>query len=339
MRINEIFIDGFGQFAAKSFGPLEQPVTVFYGPNEAGKSTLLEFIRAVLFEFRRAPGDYPPLAGGRHGGRVTLVNKDGLRTDVSRFKGGPSAGVTLSSETGAPLNETVLAQMLGNNSRDLFEQVFAFTLDELHSSDLLKDANVNNQIYSAGMGVTSLPSVINSIGVERKNLFLNRGSSQKIYDAHKQLQDIDNKLREVEESAGRYGDLVTRQQQVETELAGLAARREQIQSRLARQKILQSAWDPWNDLESTQQLLASLPAIEDFPVDGITRLEKLDERVSNARREFTSAQEQVAEAKRAAETQVEHETILQHEPDIRHLQEGRKISSVCSETCRSGWLN
>ncbi len=324
MRINEIFIDGFGQFAAKSFGPLEQPVTVFYGPNEAGKSTLLEFIRAVLFEFRRAPGDYPPLAGGRHGGRVTLIAKDGLRTDVSRFKGSPSAGVTLTSETGAPLNETVLAQMLGNNSRDLFEQVFAFTLDELHSSELLRDANVNNQIYSAGMGVTSLPSVINSIGAERKNLFLNRGSSQKIYDAHKQLQDIDNKLREVEESAGRYGDLVTRQQQVKTELAGLAARREQIQSRLARQKILQSAWDPWNDLESTQQLLASLPAIEDFPVDGITRLEKLDERVSNARREFTSAQEQVAEAKRAAKTQVEHETILQHEPDIRHLQEGRK---------------
>ncbi len=324
MRINEIFIDGFGQFAAKSFGPLEQPVTVFYGPNEAGKSTLLEFIRTVLFGFRRAPGDYPPLAGGRHGGRVTLVTKDGLRTDVSRFKGGPSKGVALTSETGAPLNETMLAQMLGNNSRALFEQVFAFTLTELHSSDLLQDANVNNQIYSAGMGVTSLPGVMKSIGDEREKLFLNRGSSQKIYDAHKQLQDIDNKLREIEESAGRYGDLITRQQEVETELAGLAARREQIQSRLARQKNLQSAWDPWNDLVSSQQEIATLPVIDSFPVDGITRLEKLDERLSNARREYASAQEQVAEAKRAAETPVEHETILQHEPDIRHLQEGRK---------------
>ncbi len=324
MRINEIFIDGFGQFAAKNFGPLEQPVTVFYGPNEAGKSTLLEFIRTVLFGFRRAPGDYPPLAGGRHGGRVTLVTKDGLRTDVSRFKGGPSAGVALTSETGAPLNEAMLAQMLGNNSRALFEQVFAFTLTELHSSDLLKDANVNNQIYSAGMGVTSLPGVMKSIGDEREKLFLNRGSSQKIYDAHKQLQDIDNKLREIEESAGRYGDLITRQQEVETELAGLAARREQIQSRLARQKNLQNAWDPWNDLVSSQQEIATLPVIDSFPVDGITRLEKLDERLSNARREYASAQEQVAEAKRAAETPVEHETILQHEPDIRRLQEGRK---------------
>ena len=76
MRIREIYVDGFGQFAARDFGPLEQPVTVFYGPNEAGKSTLLEFIRAVLFGFRRAPHDYPPLAGGRHGGRLALVDRD-----------------------------------------------------------------------------------------------------------------------------------------------------------------------------------------------------------------------------------------------------------------------
>ncbi len=324
MRISEMFIDGFGQFAAKNIGPLEQPVTVFYGPNEAGKSTLLEFIRTVLFGFRRAPGDYPPLAGGRHGGRVTLITKDDLRTDVSRFKGGPSAGVALTSETGAPLNEAMLTQMLGNNSRALFEQVFAFTLDELHSSDLLKDANVNNQIYSAGMGVTSLPGVMKSIGDEREKLFLNRGSSQKIYNAHKQLQDIDSKLREIEENAGRYGDLITRQQQVETELEGVAACRREIRSRLDHQKNLQNAWDPWNDLVSSQQEIATLPVIDSFPVDGITRLEKLDERARNARREFTSAREQFAEAKRAAETQVEHETILRHEPDIRHLQEGRK---------------
>ena len=110
--------------------------------------------------FLARPTTYPPQQGGRHGGRLTLISKDGLRTDVSRSKGGPSAGVALTSETGAPLDETMLAQMLGNNSRGLFEQVFAFTLTELHSTDLLEDANVNSQIYSAGMGVTSLPSVI-----------------------------------------------------------------------------------------------------------------------------------------------------------------------------------
>ena len=155
----------------------------------------------------------------------------------------------------------MLAQMLGNNSRDLFEQVFAFTLDRApQQRPCLKDANVNNQIYSAGMGVTSLPSVIRSIGAEREKLFLNRGSSQKIYAAHKQLQDIDSKLKVIEENAGEYGNLITRQQQVKTELEGLVACRREIQSRLSHQTTLQSAWDPWNDLASTRHEIASLPA-------------------------------------------------------------------------------
>ena len=323
MRIREIYIDGFGQFAGKRFGPLDRPVTVFFGPNEAGKSTLLEFIRTVLFGFRSRPGDYPPLAGGRHGGRVTLIDQDGHLSVVSRFKGGRSGEISLKSETGAPQDDMMLAQMLGSNSRDVFEQVFAFTLDELHSSDLLKDANVNNQIYSAGMGVTSLPNVMKSIGDKRGNLFRKKGRKQKINNVHKELQVIDGKLRDIEENAGKYGDLITRQQQVETEIEGLAACRREIRSRLDHQKRLQSAWDPWNDMVSTQQEIASLPIIDNFPVDGISRLETLEERVGNARRECAFVEARVAEAERAAETQVEHEAILQHSSDIRRLQEGR----------------
>ena len=323
MRIREIYIDGFGQFADKKFGPLDRPVTVFFGPNEAGKSTLLEFIRTVLFGFRSKPRDYPPLAGGRHGGRVTLIDQDGRLSVISRFKGGRSGEVSLKSETGAPQDDMMLAQMLGNNSRDVFEQVFAFTLDELHSSDLLKDANVNNQIYSAGMGVTSLPNVMKSIGAERDKLFLKRGRSQKIYNVHKEFQEIDEKLRDIEENAGKYGDLITRQQQVETEIEVLAACRRDIRSRLDHLKRLQSAWDPWNDMVSTQQEIASLPNVDNFPVDGISRLETLEERVRNARRECAFVEAQVAEAERAAEIQVEPEAILQHSSDIRRLQEGR----------------
>ena len=323
MKIREIYIDGFGQFAGRKFGPLDRPVTVFFGPNEAGKSTLLEFIRTVLFGFRPRKSNYPPLAGGRHGGRVTLINKDGHLSVVSRFKGGRSGEVTLESETGAPQEETMLAQILGNNSRDVFEQVFAFTLDELHSSDLLNDANVNNQIYSAGMGVTSLPNVMKSIESERRSIFLKQGRSQKISIVHNELQDVDEKFRKIEGNAARYGVLITRLQRVENELEGLASCRRRIQSRHDNQIRLQSAWDPWNDLVSTQQELASLPVIDNFPVDGISRLETLEERVRIARREYASAEARMAEAEREAEIRVDHEGILRHSSDIRHLQKAR----------------
>ena len=44
MRISEIFIDGFGHYRDKRIGPFASPVVVLYGTNEAGKSTLLEFV-------------------------------------------------------------------------------------------------------------------------------------------------------------------------------------------------------------------------------------------------------------------------------------------------------
>ena len=75
MRIRELHIDGFGRFSGVEYGPLEGSVTVFYGPNEAGKSTLLEFVRRVLFGFPRRSGRvnaYPAMAGGRYGGRIAI---------------------------------------------------------------------------------------------------------------------------------------------------------------------------------------------------------------------------------------------------------------------------
>ena len=54
MRLEELYLDGFGRFHEQTIGPLSQHITVIYGPNEAGKSTLLAFIRALLFGFPAA---------------------------------------------------------------------------------------------------------------------------------------------------------------------------------------------------------------------------------------------------------------------------------------------
>ena len=142
MRIREIHVDGFGRFTGVDYGPLERPVTVFYGPNEAGKSTLLEFVRRVLFGFPRRSGrvnPYPAMAGGRYGGRIAFEDSEGRLYDVRRTTGRSYGGeVSVTSASGDTLPETELTRLLGNHSRDVFEQVFAFTLNELYSDDLVE---------------------------------------------------------------------------------------------------------------------------------------------------------------------------------------------------------
>ena len=130
MRIRELYIDGFGQFAGRQFGPLERPVTVFFGPNEAGKSTLLEFIRRMMYGYpdgRSRANQYPPLMGGNHGGRIAVEEGDGRRYDIRRTAGSRGGTLTISAVSGEPVDEATLSRLLGHNSRIVFEQVFAFT--------------------------------------------------------------------------------------------------------------------------------------------------------------------------------------------------------------------
>ncbi len=327
MKIRDIRIDGFGRFSDAQFGPLERSLTVFVGPNEAGKSTLLEFVRRILFGFPRKSGrvnPYPALGGGRYGGRVAIEGSDGRMCDLHRTTGGSFRGdVVLTSASGQPLPENELTALLGNHSRDVFEQVFAFTLEDLYSDELLNDENVNSQIYSAGMGVTLLPGAVRSIESGRTDIFLKGGSSQKVYEVRGRIEELDETLRSVRDNAARYGELTDRRRQIEDELRNLAVRRQEIQSRYNHQVMLQNAWGSWIDLNSAEEDLAELPAIDDFPADGLNRLEALQERLSAARREYESDEHRVSKAERAADVRIEHEAILTNSAEVRRLQNGR----------------
>lgn len=52
MRINELRLDNFGRFRQTIIGPVSDWVTVFYGPNESGKSTLLASSAVCFSAFR-----------------------------------------------------------------------------------------------------------------------------------------------------------------------------------------------------------------------------------------------------------------------------------------------
>ena len=90
MRLSTLYINGFGQFHDLKIDGLSSGFTLFLGMNESGKSTLLGFLRALLFGFpdgRSNENLYPPLAGGQHGGNLILVNNNEELYVVERYPG------------------------------------------------------------------------------------------------------------------------------------------------------------------------------------------------------------------------------------------------------------
>ena len=51
MLITGLKIDRFGVWTDLTMDNLDRGMTVFYGPNEAGKSTLMQYIRTILYGF------------------------------------------------------------------------------------------------------------------------------------------------------------------------------------------------------------------------------------------------------------------------------------------------
>ena len=322
MRIEELYLDGFGHFHQRSIGPVSGPVTVFYGPNEAGKSTLLAFIRAILFGFpARFNSHYPPLAGGRHGGRITLSDSVEVIYGVERYAG-TRGGLNVAAPDGPASNaEAVLRRLTGNAAPDLFRNVFAFSLDELQAAASLNDSS--GTIYSAGQGAPGLPALRKSLSDHKSQIYLTRGNNQEVPRLLNTLRDIDEKLRVIEGNAGRYGVLTARKLEIDWELKAGDAEFSRLNARLHEIESLIAGWDDWLALSNCETQLQDVPRYVDFPENPVPRLENLEAQIRQAREDRDETAEQLRRAEEASEVDIPGENLLDDAGSIEAIRRAR----------------
>ena len=76
MKLLALEIEGYGVWSGLKLQRMSEGLNVVYGPNEAGKSTLLHFIRSALYGFSPDRRRYlPPLHGGRPGGWLEVSGR------------------------------------------------------------------------------------------------------------------------------------------------------------------------------------------------------------------------------------------------------------------------
>src|SRR6185369_13752395 len=123
MKIRGWSIDGFGVFHDSSVAGLPDGLTVLHGANEAGKSTLLEFLRRVLFGVPESSNGaaYPPVRGGRHRGRL-VVGDDRGEVIVERELDQRHPPL-LRRPDGSGLEPSMLSRLLGGADERLFRSV------------------------------------------------------------------------------------------------------------------------------------------------------------------------------------------------------------------------
>ncbi len=326
MRLETLYLEGFGHFHQYAIGPLDKDITVLYGPNEAGKSTLLAFIRAILFGFpaRGRAQHYPPLSGGRHGGRIQLTDDVGLSYTLERFVGQRGVQCQLRTGSGEVLQEAAeLPGLTGHATLDLFSNVFAFSLDEIQTEGLLSNSEVASRIYSAGMGASQLPDFTRSLARRKNELFKPRGSAQEIAQVLRQLEEIDGRLREVRHHADEYHRLATRQNEIAQELAQADTAISQLNKRRARISRLLEGRDDWESWADCDLQLRELPNYRQLPENPIERLENLEERLQQARDDCEEVTVQLHQISEMAVADIPGENLLDDADRIEAIRRAR----------------
>lgn len=248
MIIRGWHIDGFGIFNDAHVEDIGSSMTVFFGPNEAGKSTLMAFLRSVLFGFpdpRSPHPQYPPLNGGDHGGRV-FIEEGGERYTVERLAGRGSAARLLDGD-GKEVAEGGLERLLGGADVTLFRNIFAFSLNELQRLDTLTTDGVREAIFSSGVAGSGRPArqAIRYFEEAADNLSGAPGSSTSIKLLLTQLQNIDENLAKARKGAGDYTTKLEAETAAENKMEEAKAATDAARERLRSARMLAELWPAW----------------------------------------------------------------------------------------------
>lgn len=217
MLISGFHIDGFGIFHDRGVQDIPGGFVLLSGPNESGKTTLMEFFRAVLFGFpdgRSKRNRYEPLRGGNHGGRLKVTMKDGRVFTIERL------GKNL-TVTGGDEDEARLEELLGGIDRPTFESIFAINARDLQGLKWLAQDNVRGRLLAAstGTGAESVPSTLESLAKEMENLLKRKGATRPLVNkCVNDLMKLNGDIRELRTKPTEYAELQQERAQLEEQI-------------------------------------------------------------------------------------------------------------------------
>lgn len=251
-RIRRLKIDGFGHFRERDW-EIHPRLQLFFGRNEAGKSTLLAFVRGVLFGFepRSSARRYEPFSGGPFGGAVWMEDEGGWCVRIRRDGRGRAAGrLAVDLPDGRSAGEDWLQQWLGGIDRGTFRQVFAFGLDDLQQAKWLKDEALTPFLYHTLTGGGSLETVRKGLDEQEKDLFRPRGRTGPIHDLLQELEELDGRCRRLRRQRQDVARLRRRLAEVEEEGAALEQEMKAMQEEMERLEQLARFVQPYRRLRA-----------------------------------------------------------------------------------------
>lgn len=324
MIINSLKIYGFGKLTDVEIN-LSEGINVIEGRNEAGKSTIMAFIRGVLFGFasRRNPHErYEPIDGGRFGGVLFLSDENGEEYVIERIFTLKTAGdVAITLPSGEQAGEEKLPLIIGKINENVFRQVFSFGLMELQQIELLSDDQINDFIYHVGTGsVNQILEMKKEIEKKKGDLFLTSGRKPAINQLLKTLDEVAEEIRELENEADKYANYQNEVDILEQQIGKHEEQLRELEQKLVVEEKHEKLYKPYIDLKKIELALENYPDNFAFPEDGLRRIEDAQHQLSKFKVNESELNKRIDFLKNQIIDLKEDETLSNQSSQIKYLQ-------------------
>lgn len=324
MIVRDLEIDGFGVWTDLKLEGIDARLHVFYGPNEAGKTTLMEFVRAVLHGFSAERGEryLPPVYGGRGGGTIRVETVQG-RYDIARHAlGGESAGeLSVVGPDGTRHGERTLQRLLQGVDERTFQNVFAVGLREIQELGTLSDSAAADLLYrlSTGFEGISLANVLRGVDTRRQQLLaadLRPAEIPRLTEERERLQQEIEKLREEGKLAGR---LLDEGSKLDEQIVALENREAELRRLSNEIEAAISVHDTWLERQGLGERLERLGDVQPVPKSILDLLSNQLNRLGELRRAYAEQKKRRLQLVRDAKAVGVNQTLWRNGPRIDAL--------------------
>lgn len=286
MRITNLTVDGFGVWHGLELRDLSEQLNVVYGPNEAGKTTLMQFVRSMFFGFspERRARYLPPLDGGRPGGTVFVRAED---ADCAVIRHADEHGesdelVVAHGTRHAVDSHHALAGLLGDVDEATFGNVFVCGLREIQELATLSDTQAAAELYNLAVGLdrVSLVDVMQELHASRERLLAGDDRPSLVTQLLSQRGRLRAEIDELAGEAPRYLELLAERQGIDNQIATLEADSAAREEQLRGMALARALADRWHQRRALDDQLAGLVGIDSLPDNALVRFEQLEHAIA-----------------------------------------------------------
>jgi uncharacterized protein YhaN len=282
LKIIEIHIYGYGKLENIIIDNINQH-QVFFGENEAGKSTIMSFIHSILFGFPTKQQNelrYEPKHHTKYGGKLMVYHPVEGIVMIERVKGKAAGDVVVKLENGTIGSEELLSKLLKKMDKSMYQAIYSFNLQGLQNIHQIKNEDLGKFLFStSAVGTDKLLKVENELKKVLENSFKPGGKKPEINERLKEIHELEQKLKEAQHNNDSYGTFIQRKMILEQEILQM-----QTEIKILQNQIIQlNKWKVhFNEIQElhTLHLIVKDSSNSTFPIDGITRLDALKQLIN-----------------------------------------------------------